>query len=191
MQAKQRRILWIVFGINVATFAMVVAGSFWSGSTALLSGGLDNFGDAVTYALSIAVLGATTVAKARVAMLKGIIIALAAAAVATQIIWKLFHPEVPIIETMGLVAILNLAANAACFALIRPFRHDDVNMSSAWECSRNDLFEGAAVLVAAGLVFIFEAAWPDLLVAGVLLFMFARSAARVLREARDAAGRIP
>lgn len=184
-RSKQRRILWVVFGINVATFVMVVAGSFLSGSTALLSGGLDNFGDALTYVLSLTVLGASSAAKARTAMFKGALIALAAVAVAAQIVWKLLHPGVPIFETMGLIALLNLGANAVCFGLITPFRRHDVNMSSAWECSRNDLYEGAAVIVAAGLVLLFDAAWPDLAVATILLLLFSRSAAKVLSEARE------
>lgn len=45
---KERRVLITVLAINVGTFLMMVAGSILSGSSALLSGTLDNFGDAVT-----------------------------------------------------------------------------------------------------------------------------------------------
>lgn len=66
LQTRERRILTVVFAINVASFLMMVAASFLSGSSALLSGALDNFGDAATYALSFAVVGASLAAKARV-----------------------------------------------------------------------------------------------------------------------------
>jgi Co/Zn/Cd efflux system component len=79
---RQRRVLLIVLGINVATFVMMVAASVLSGSSALLSGTLDDFGDAVTYALSFAVVGASAAAKARVAFFKGLMILVAATAVA-------------------------------------------------------------------------------------------------------------
>ena len=52
-------------------------------------------------------------------------------------------------------------------------------MASAWECSRNDVFEGIAVLAAGAGVGLFSAGWPDLLVASALLLMFLRSAWRV------------
>jgi Co/Zn/Cd efflux system component len=56
-------------------------------------------------------------------------------------------------------------------------------MSSAWECSRNDVFEGVAVLVTAGAIWISGSGWPDLVVAAVLLVMFLRSSVRVLGSA--------
>jgi Co/Zn/Cd efflux system component len=59
-------------------------------------------------------------------------------------------------------------------------------MSSAWECSRNDVVEGVAVIVTAIAVAALDSAWPDIVVAVVLLVMFLRSAIRVLVGARRA-----
>jgi len=162
---------------------MMVAGSILSDSSSLLSGTLDNFGDALTYGLSLAVVGSTSTAKARVAMVKGLLIGCAALAVAFQIAWRLLHPGIPIVETMGVAAVLNLGANAVCLWLLSPFRSADVNMASAWECSRNDVYEGGAVILTTLLVWLFSSGWPDLLVAAALLIVFVRSAARVLRAA--------
>lgn len=184
LRARERRVLTIVLVINAATFLMMAAASFLSGSSSLLSGALDNFGDAVTYALSFAVVGASVAAKARVALVKGVLIAAAALAVAIQILWRLANPETPIIvETMGYAAILNLVANVVCLRLLTPYRHRDVNMASAWECSRNDVLEGLAVIVAALAVWAFDSGWPDIVVAVALLISFSRSAIRVLGAA--------
>ena len=183
LEARQRRVLLIVLAINIATFVMMLSAAIYSGSSSLLSGSLDNLGDALTYLLSIAVIGASTRAKAKVALLKGLLILGAAIAVAVQIGWRLAHPEVPIFEAIGLAALLNLAFNGICLWLLTPYRHGDVNMASVWECSRNDVFEGIAVLLAAVGVWLFEAGWPDLLIAAALLVMFLRSAWRVLRSA--------
>jgi Co/Zn/Cd efflux system component len=172
-----------VLGINVATFAMMVAAALASGSSSLLSGALDNFGDALTYGLSFTVVGAGPIAKARVALVKGLLIFAAALGVSAQIAWRLAHLEAPAADTMSVAALLNLAANLACLRLITPYRHGDVNMSSAWECSRNDVFEGSAVLVTAGAVWMSGSAWPDLVVAAVLLILFLRSSRRVLGSA--------
>ncbi len=184
LEASQRRVLIIVMLINAVTFVGMVAASWLSQSSALLSGTLDNLGDTLTYALSLLVVGAGALAKAKVAMFKGILILAAAGAVAVQIIWRLYHLEVPIVTTMGIAAVLNLVANAVCLTLLTPHRHDDVNMSSVYECSRNDVAEGLAVLATVMAVFVFDSAWPDLIVATALLIVFARSATRVLGQAR-------
>jgi Co/Zn/Cd efflux system component len=182
LEGKQRRVLITVLAINTVTFLVMVAAALQSRSTSLLSGGLDNFGDAATYALSLAVVGASGQAKARVALFKGALIFFAAIVVAIQIGWRLANPTIPLFETIGVIGLVNLGANLICLRLLTPYHKGDVNMSSAWECSRNDVGEGVAVLLAAVGVWAFGAGWPDLLVGSALLLIFLRSALRVLRD---------
>lgn len=191
MEAGQRRVLRIVLAINMATFVMMIAAALYSHSSALLSSGLDNFGDALTYALSLAVVGANGRAKAKVALVKGGLILLAAIIVAMQIAWRLSHPTIPLFEGIGIAALANLGANLVCLSLLTPYRHGDVNLSSAWECSRNDMFDGLAALIAATGVWFFDAGWPDLVVASVLLVVFLRSAWRVIRAGWHELGHAP
>jgi Co/Zn/Cd efflux system component len=87
---------------------------------------------------------------------------------------------------MGVAAVLNLTANAICLWLLTPYRSGDVNMASAWECSRNDVFEGLGVILATAAVWTFGSGWPDVVVAAALLLVFLRSAVRVLGNARRA-----
>jgi Co/Zn/Cd efflux system component len=183
LQVRQRRVLTAVLLLNAATFAMMLVAALLSRSSSLLSGSLDNLGDALTYALSLAVVSASLEAKAKVAMVKACLIGGAALAVAAQIAWRLANPAVPVFETMGVAALLNLGANLLCLSLLAPHRHADVNMASVWECSRNDVLEGCAVIAAALGVWIFKAGWPDLAVAVALLLLIARSATRVMRNA--------
>ena len=183
LHVKQRRVLIIVLVINSATFLMMIFAAILSSSSSLLSGALDNFGDAMTYALSLMVVGASGVAKARVALFKGFLIFGAALAVAFQIGWRVLHPETPIVETMGIAALLNLGMNLLCLWYLTPYRDSDVNMSSAWECSRNDVSEGFAVIAAAFAVWMFGSGLPDLVIAIGLLILFLSSALRVLRRA--------
>jgi Co/Zn/Cd efflux system component len=191
LQRRQRRVLAAVLAINAVTFLMMVVAAYLSGSSSLLSGTLDNLGDALTYALSFAVVGASMAAKARVALFKGLLILAAAVAVAAQIAWRLQNPAVPAVDTMSVAAVLNLGANAVCLGLLYPFRNSDINMSSVWECSRNDVFEGIAVIAAAAAVWLLDSGWPDVLIACALLLLFVRSTIRVLsaaiRQVRTAA----
>lgn len=133
LEARQRRVLAIVMVINMATFLMMIGATWYSRSSSLLSGGLDNLGDALTYALSLAVVGSSLQAKARVALFKGLLILSAAIAVAVQIVWRLRHPETPLFEGMGLAALLNFGANLVCLRLLNPYRQGDINLASAWE----------------------------------------------------------
>src|SRR5687768_7074829 len=101
LASRQRRVLIAVLAINVVTFVMMVGASVLSGSSALLSGTLDNFGDAVTYGLSFAVVAASATTKARVAFFKGLMILCAAVAVAVHIAWRLSHLQIPVVENDG------------------------------------------------------------------------------------------
>lgn len=192
LQAQQRSTLIIVLAINVVMFLAIAIAGFIAQSTALLSDSLDNFGDAVTYGLSLYAVSLGLFAKARVAFAKGLFILLSALFIAGQIIYRLLNPSVPVFELMGIFSLLGLLANGVCLRLLWRHRRDDVNMSSIWECSRNDIVANLSVFVAAIGVWLAEAGWPDLLVASLLVVYLARSATRVLlssiREMRAVVG---
>ena len=140
LQEKQQQgTLKIVLGINAVMFFIIAGAAIYAGSTALLANSFDNFGDALAYALSLYAVSRGNNTKAKVAYFKGVLILLAAIIVTSQIIYKLIVPSVPIFEAMGLFGILNLIANSTSLFLLWRYRHEDVNMSSVWECSRNDI----------------------------------------------------
>ncbi len=184
LRERQSGTLRAVLIINAFMFFVIVAAGIYAGSAALLSDSLDNLGDAITYALSLYAVGLGPGTKARVALFKGLLILLAAIVVTVQIGFKLAHPTVPLFETMGMFGLLGLAANGACFGLLWRHRDEDINMSSVWECSRNDIASNLAVLVGAAGVWATGSAWPDLVVAIGLVVLFLRSASRVLLAAR-------
>jgi Co/Zn/Cd efflux system component len=183
MLARQRGTLIKVLWVNAAMFVLIVVAAVFSHSTALLSDSLDNLGDALTYALSLYVVARSATDKARVALFKGGLILLAALLVAGQIAWKLVHPVLPAAEVMGVFSLLGLLANGYCLWLLWRHRSEDVNMSSVYECSRNDIASNVSVMVAAAAVWFFGAGWPDLVVAGLLVIFLLRSSLRVIRSA--------
>lgn len=183
-RGRQAGTLKAVLGINAFMFIVIVGAALYSMSSALLADALDNLGDALTYGLSLYAVSRSAATKARVALFKGGLIFLAACGVGGQVVYKLFVPTVPVFEIMGVFAVLGLAANALCLWLLSRHRHDDVNMSSVWECSRNDVVANVAVLVAAGAVWLTASGWPDLVVALCLVAFLMRSALNVLSSAR-------
>jgi Co/Zn/Cd efflux system component len=183
LREKQSSTLKIVLGINVAMFAAGIGAGIYAGSSALLSDSLDNLGDAATYGLSLYAVYKSSRAKAQVAFFKGGLILLAALVVLGQVIYKLIVPTVPIFEVMGAVSLLALMGNSICLYLLTRHRRDDVNMSSVWECSRNDIASNISVFVAAGAVWFTQSGWPDIIIALALVCLFLRSAIRVFSAA--------
>lgn len=174
----------IVLGINAVMFIVIALAAFFGKSSALLSDSLDNLGDALTYSLSIYAVSRGTTTKAKVALFKGGLIFLAACAVAVQIVSKLISPIVPVFEVMGLFSLFGLAANSLCLFLLWRHRHEDINMSSVWECSRNDIASNLSVFIAAGAVWFTGSGWPDIVVASCLVLLLMRSAIRVITSAK-------
>ena len=183
LRERQRGTLQIVLGINAVMFLVIVVAALYGSSTALLADSLDNLGDALTYGLSLFAVSRGATVKAKVALFKGGLIFLAACAVAAQIAYKPFVPSIPIFEVMGAFSLLGLAANSLCLYLLWRHRHEDVNMSSVWECSRNDIASNLSVFVAAGAVRLTGSGWPDIVVALGLVWLLLRSSIRVISSA--------
>lgn len=184
LRERQRGTLQLVLWINALMFLVIAIAALYGNSTALLADSLDNFGDALTYGLSLYAVSRGAAVKARVALFKGVLILLAACVVAGQIAWKLAEPSLPLFEIMGAFSLLGLGANGLCLLLLWRHRHEDVNMSSVWECSRNDIATNLSVFVAAGAVWLTGSGWPDILVATGLVVLLLRSAIRVISAAR-------
>jgi Co/Zn/Cd efflux system component len=183
LRERQRGTLRVVLGINAVMFVAIAAAGLYGRSTALLADSLDNLGDAFTYGLSLYAVSRGTVAKARVALVKGGLILLAAGVVIAQVGYRILVPEIPIFEVMGAFSLLGLVANSLCFLLLWQHRRDDINMSSVWECSRNDVASNLSVFAAAGAVWLTGSGWPDLVVASGLAWLLIRSAVRVISGA--------
>jgi len=180
--ARQAGTLRIVLGINAVMFVVVFAAGLWASSSALLSDSLDNLGDAFTYAVSLYAVGRGARVKAKVAILKGLLILAAGVFALGLVVYKLMSPAVPVVETMGFIAALALIANSVCLALLWKHRNEDVNMSSVWHCSRNDIASNLSVFVAAAGVWSTHSQWPDLVVGLALALLFLNSARSVLQR---------
>jgi len=183
LHTRQRGTLQAVLLINAVMFGVILIAALYADSSALQADSLDNLGDALTYALSLYAVSRGATIKAKVALFKGALIFVAACVVAGQLVYRLIVPAVPVFELMGLFSVLALAANSVCLYLLWRHRHEDVNMSSVWECSRNDIAANISVFLAAGGVWLTGSAWPDWIVALALVILLLHSALRVMTSA--------
>jgi len=187
-----RRVLWAVIAINGSMFlAEMVAGRI-AGSQALQADALDFAADSLTYALTLAVIGRSLRLRSAAALFKGFSLLALGLWVAGSTLWRLWAGGVPEAQIMGIFGVLALAANLLSLALLLRWREGDANVRSVWLCSRNDAIGNVAVMLAALGVFGTAAAWPDLLVAGIMSALFLSSAWQIIRRAlaerREAAG---
>lgn len=180
--AAYRRVLWIVLAVNAAMFAVEVAAGVAAGSASLQADALDFLGDAANYGISLLVVGSALRYRASAALAKGATMGLFGIWVIAMVVWHAWHGTLPSAFTMGTVGVAALLANGASFGLLWAYRNADVNMRSAWICTRNDVLGNVAVLLAAAGVFGSGAGWPDIIVAAVMAGLALQGAALVIRQ---------
>jgi Co/Zn/Cd efflux system component len=185
---RYRKILWIALIVNAAMFAIEIGAGVRAGSLSLLADAVDFAGDALNYAVSLAVLASAMAWRARAAMLKAASMMGFGLYVLGAAVWALWHGGVPQAMTMGAVALLALLANVAVAWMLYAFREGDANMRSVWLCSRNDAIGNVAVFMAALGVFGTGSAWPDLAVASFMAALALHGGWSVLRQARGELG---
>jgi Co/Zn/Cd efflux system component len=179
----QRRVLWAVLAVNAAMFLLEFGAGLLARSTALLADSVDMLGDALVYGFSLHVVVRGPIWQARAATLKGVIMAGFGAGVLIEVVVKLIRGTVPAAEIMAPIGAVALVANATCLWLLWRRRADDLNMRSAWLCSRNDVVANVGVLLAAAGVAVTGAVWPDILTGLAIAALFVGSAVGVLLEA--------
>jgi len=194
LDARYKKILWLVIAINAAMFGVEMVAGRLSGSQALQADALDFLADSLTYGLSLAVIGRAATVRAGAALFKGISLSGMGLWVLGSTAYQVFVLGLPTAEIMGAVGVLALLANLASVGLLMRYKDGDANVRSVWLCSRNDAIGNVAVVAAAAGVWGSATAWPDLIVAGFMAALFLNSsiqitssALRELRSARSAA----
>lgn len=180
-----KRRLWVVIAINAAMFAVEMGAGQLAGSQALKADALDFLGDALTYGISLAVIGASIRVRTTAALAKGASLFLMGAWVFGSTIYRVFFIGVPEAGIMGVIGVMALAANLASVMLLLPYKDGDANVRSVWLCSRNDAIGNVAVMIAALGVWGTATGWPDLIVAGIMAGLFLSSSVQIIRQALE------
>lgn len=180
--AYMRR-LWIVIAINAVMFGVEMSAGQMASSQALKADALDFLGDALTYGLSLAVIGAAAAVRANAALAKGMSLVVMGLWVLGTTIYRVFYVGVPDAPLMGGIGFLALLANVTSVLLLMTYKDGDANVRSVWLCSRNDAIGNVAVMIAALGVWGSQTGWPDLIVAFVMAALFLSSATQIIRQA--------
>ncbi|MDA8561373.1 cation diffusion facilitator family transporter [Nitrospinae bacterium] len=184
LQGPKRNILWIVLILNLIMFFVEGIAGWLAQSNSLMADSLDMLGDAAIYGFSLFVLQLAPIWRTRSGILKASIMSLFAFGILGSTIYRVFHQVVPIASTMGIVGSLALVINLFCAYLLLQFRDDDVNMRSAWLCSRNDVLVNLGVLAAAAGVAWTGSLWPDLVVGVIIAGLILQSSFGIFKDAQ-------
>lgn len=178
--AEAKTLRWLL-AINAAMFAIEVVAGWLAESTGLLADSLDMFADAAVYGLALYAVGRDTGHQQRAARLSGwlqLLLALGALAEVLRRAWIGSEPEP--MPMMG-IALLALAANVACLALLARHRDGGVHMRASWIFSTNDVLANLGVIVAGALVAWSGSNIPDLAIGTLIAVLVLNGARRILR----------
>lgn len=184
--AAERKTLLLVLGIN---FLQVIAAGLVgiiADSAGLLGAALDNLGDAIVYAVSIYAVGRTTVAKARVARLSGVILIALGLALLVEVFRRFFVGAEPIGLAMIATAIVNAATNLLCLRLLRSHRDHGVHLKASWIFTTNDMLANTGIVVSGVAVMFFGSPLPDLIIGLAVGGIVLKGGWDILKEAREA-----
>lgn len=180
-----KRRLWAVIALNGGMFVVELGAGHMAASKALQADALDFLGDALTYGLSLAVIGAPLTVRANAALVKGLSLLAMGLWVLGSTLYQVFVVTTPLAGVMGGIGFLALLANLASVGLLMAYKDGDANVRSVWLCSRNDAIGNVAVMIAAVGVWGSGTGWPDLVVAGIMAALFLSSAVQIIRQALD------
>ncbi|PWQ94408.1 cation transporter [Leucothrix pacifica] len=175
--------LWIVIALNALMFFVEVSAGYLSKSQALQADALDFLGDAMTYGLSLAVIGHSIRMRTNVALIKGVSLLIMGLWVLGSTVYRVFAMDVPQAEVMGIIGFMALLVNLTSVLILVRYKDGDANVRSVWLCSRNDAIGNVAVMLAAVGVWGTASGWPDLIVAAIMAGLFLSSSVQIIKQA--------
>ncbi len=181
--AANRRVLWLVAGMNLILGVAEAVSGYLAGSQALKADALDSLGDGVITGLGLVALNWGAGARNRAALAQGVFLALMGLGVFAATLYRMLVIQLPEPVLMGSFGLFALAVNLASAVILLRYREGDANVRAVWLFSRNDAIGNAAVVAAALAVAATGSPWPDLLTAAAIAGLFIHSAVRIVGDA--------
>ena len=173
--------LRVLLSINAALFLVEIVAGWLAQSTGLIADSLDMLADAFVYGLALYAVGRSSRAKLRAAHLSGVLQAVLAAGVFSDVARRWVAGSAPEPPAMIGISALALAGNVACVVLLARHRDGGAHMKASWIFSTNDVLANLGVMAAGALVAWTGSRVPDLLIGTAVATLVLVGAARILR----------
>jgi Co/Zn/Cd efflux system component len=184
-QACERNVLIICFFINALMFGLELYYGLIAHSASLLGDSAHNIGDALIIGGSIFVMGSTMRIKAKVALIKAIIMFSFGLLAMGYVVSNVMSGYVPNPAPITIVGIIVLIGNIISALLLMYYRNKDINLKSAYICCRNDAIASVGIIIAGILVGLTQSNIPDVVIGGGIGLLICYSAVRIFRESID------
>lgn len=190
-----RRVLLRAAGVNAAMFFAEGAIGLWIGSAALIADAVDFLEDTGIYLIGVLAIGWTMRNRARAGFVMGLLMMAVGLVALGQVFVRLWLGGVPSSIWMAVTAAAALGVNVTVATQLARFKTGDSSMRSIWLSTRNDAILNGLTVMAAVLVAVQAAAWPDivagLIIAGVNLWAAWEILGAARREMRTPVHGVP
>jgi Co/Zn/Cd efflux system component len=185
-RALRRTVLWVAL-LNVAYFGIEFAVGLAIGSVSLFADSVDFLEDTSINLLIAIGLGWSVRQRARLGMVLAMLLLVPALAGLWTAWQKLMSLAPPAPLPLALTGLGALAVNVTCALMLARFRHHGGSLTkAAFLSARNDAFANIAIIGAGAVTaYLWQSAWPDLIVGIGIALLNADAARDVWRAARD------
>ncbi len=184
--AQQKRLLWIVLGINFGFFVLEIIAGFLANSMGLVADSLDMLADSIVYGLSLWAVGAALSRKKRVARLSGYFQMLLALLGLVEVIRRFIGAEpMPDFRTMIVVSSLALIANSVALWILTRTKSKEAHIQASKIFTSNDVVINIGVILAGVLVLLTQSKYPDLVMGAIVFIIVLRGAVRILKLGKE------
>jgi Co/Zn/Cd efflux system component len=182
---NERKLLWTVLLINFGFFALESITGLISKSMGLVADSLDMLADALVYGLSLYAVGRAVQAKQNVARISGYFQMILAVIGFSEVIRRFVSVDnPPNYTTMVVVSFLALVGNVICLYLLRQTKSNEAHMKASMIFTSDDVIINIGVILAGGLVYLFQSNKPDLVMGTIVFVIVTRGALRILKISR-------
>lgn len=178
-KAEAQTLRWLL-AINAVMFVVELVTGWLAQSTGLIADSLDMFADAAVYGLALYAVGHAG-RQLRVAHLAGWVEMPLALGALSEVLRRWLTGSAPEPLPMMGIALLALAANVTCMALLAKHRDGGAHMKASWIFSTNDVLANLGVIAAGALVAWTGSNLPDLVIGALIGLLVLNGAWRILR----------
>jgi len=177
--AETTTLRWLL-AINAVMFLVEIIAGWLAQSTGLIADSLDMFADSAVYGLALYAVGHAG-RQLRAARLSGWLQLLLALGVLGEVLRRWLTGSAPEPLPMMGIALLALAANFACMAMLAKHREGGAHMRASWIFSTNDVLANLGVILAGALVAWTSSNLPDLAIGTLIGLLVLNGARRILK----------
>lgn len=184
-EIDQKKVLWTVLVINFSFFLIEIIAGLISGSMGLVADSLDMLADAFVYGISLYAVGGPLQRKKNIARIAGYFQITLAVIGFVEVIRRFIGVEsLPDFQTMIIVSVFALIANAICLYLLMKSKSKEAHMRASMIFTSNDVIINIGVITAGVLVLWLESGFPDLIIGSIVFVLVIFGAARILKLAK-------